>query len=125
MRVPDEHRYERDDEERRVDVGDKVRFRVGVISKDGLLIRLVQFTDWRMLRLRTLARKLDAVHCTTVTSSRMMPNVCLHRLRLALSSFIHVFPALLTVLPERLSSSALGARDVWSSALVPKAIMAV
>ena len=74
----DQNRDESDGEEAGVDVGHKEGLRIGVVRKDELISSSIGLLpSKKALPTLTLARKLDAVHSTTVTRSNKMPRVFL------------------------------------------------
>lgn len=86
----DQDRYERDDEEGRVEVGDEVRFAVGVVRKDCLadMVSLhLRSVSQRVTRSLTLARKLETVQRKTVTNKSSKPTERLHFAQLEAFTF--------------------------------------
>jgi hypothetical protein len=91
--LADQDRYEGDDEEGRVEVGDEVRFAVGVVREDRLLkivslrSRDVSYRDDARRFYLTLARKLETVQRKTVTNKSSKPTERLHLAHLEAFTF--------------------------------------
>ena len=86
----DQDRYERDDEEGRVEVGDEVRLAVGVVRKDCLADTVslhLRSVSQRVSRSLTLARKLETVQRKTVTNKSSKPTERLHLAQLEAFTF--------------------------------------
>jgi hypothetical protein len=80
--LADQDWYEGDDEEGRVEVGDEVRFAVGVVREDRLE-HMISLSSRRMCLkglgdFLTLARKLETVQRKTVTNKSSKPTERLH-----------------------------------------------